>query len=83
MDALAASAAIELGPKGVQSNAIAPGPILATEGMERLSLSKDLTEVQRRVPSGRWGTVKDIADATVFLFSDAGSLINGEVIVGE
>ena len=67
----------------MQSNAIAPGPILATEGMERLSLSKDLTEVQRRVPSGRWGTVKDIADATVFLFSDAGSLINGEVIVGE
>jgi peroxisomal 2,4-dienoyl-CoA reductase len=26
------------------------------------------------------GTVRDIADATVFLFSDAGTYINGQVI---
>lgn len=33
------------------------------------------------IPSGRWGGVKDIADATVYLFSDAANYVNGEVLV--
>lgn len=35
----------------------------------------------KRVPSGRWGTVKEIADATVWLFSDAANFVNGETVV--
>jgi peroxisomal 2,4-dienoyl-CoA reductase len=35
----------------------------------------------RGIPSGRWGTVRDIADATVFLFSDAGNYVNGTTLV--
>ncbi|KAF7542467.1 hypothetical protein G7046_g10165 [Stylonectria norvegica] len=34
----------------------------------------------RNVPSGRLGTVRDVADATVYLFSDAGSYVNGQVL---
>ena len=33
------------------------------------------------VPLGRCGTVKEIADATVWLFSDAANYVNGEVVV--
>jgi NAD(P)-dependent dehydrogenase (short-subunit alcohol dehydrogenase family) len=33
--------------------------------------------------SQRYGTVKEIADATVYLFSDAGNYVNGETIVGK
>ncbi len=35
----------------------------------------------RRVPLQRWGTVKEIADGTVYLLSDTGNFINGGVLV--
>lgn len=82
VDSLMASVALEYGPFGVTSNVIAPGAIKGTEGMERLASSsvseKELTE---GVPSGRWGTIRDIADATVWLFSDAGNYVNGHTLV--
>lgn len=72
---------IEQGPLGVTSNVIAPGPIAGTEGMQRLSKLDSATTPGKGIPSGRWGTVKEIADATVFLFSDAANYVNGDVIV--
>lgn len=81
IDSLAASVTLEYGPFGVTSNVIAPGPIANTEGMERLSSSKvDREAAFAAIPSGRWGTVRDIADSTVYLFSDAGSYVNGQII---
>lgn len=83
VDALSANAAIEFGPHGVTSNVIAPGGIQATEGLERLSRAEDRNAAAAMVPLGRHGTVKEIADATVYLFSDAGTYVNGESLVGE
>ncbi|CEJ82662.1 Putative Peroxisomal 2,4-dienoyl-CoA reductase SPS19 [[Torrubiella] hemipterigena] len=81
IDSLCASVALEYGPRGVQSNVIAPGPIAETEGMDRLAgKDVDSTAFTAQIPSGRMGTVKDIADATVFLFSEGGSYINGQII---
>ncbi|KAM3076745.1 peroxisomal 2 4-dienoyl-CoA reductase sps19 [Clarireedia jacksonii] len=83
VDAISATAALEYGPRGVTSNVITPGPIEGTEGMARLGdkEAESSGEAQRRVPVGRYGTVKEIADGTVYLFSDAGSFVNGEVLV--
>ncbi|KAL8938637.1 MAG: hypothetical protein Q9216_003784 [Gyalolechia sp. 2 TL-2023] len=81
VDVLSASTAIEFGPHGVTSNIIAPGPIGGTEGMERLSRKEDTAMGVKNVPLGRYGTVKEIADATVYLFSDAGNFVNGSVLV--
>jgi len=82
IDSLMGSVAIEYGPLGVTSNTIAPGAIEETEGMARLG-SRELTGTQkgRGIPSGRWGTVRDIADATVYLFSDAANYVNGTNLV--
>jgi 2,4-dienoyl-CoA reductase [(3E)-enoyl-CoA-producing], peroxisomal len=80
VDSLCTSVALEYGPMGVTANVIAPGPIAGTEGMARLS-GQSSEEVGRRTPIGRWGRVKDIADATVWLFSDAGNYMNGHVLV--
>ncbi|KAI9852594.1 MAG: hypothetical protein M1838_000248 [Thelocarpon superellum] len=81
VDAMSNALAIEMGPRGLTSNVIAPGPIAATEGMDRLSRKEDLAKLYARVPLGRFGTVAEIANATVFLFSDAGNYVNGEVLV--
>jgi peroxisomal 2,4-dienoyl-CoA reductase len=83
IDALSANVAIEYGPLGVTSNIIAPGPIAGTEGMDRLSKEHKSggANVAKRIPLGRWGFIKEIADATVFLFSDAGNYITGDNLV--
>ncbi|CAI5758947.1 unnamed protein product [Candida verbasci] len=80
VDALSNALAIELGPLGIRSNCIAPGPIAETEGMDRLSRGK-LDEIKHKVPLQRLGTKQDIADATVYLFSPAGSYVTGDVLV--
>ncbi|KAK1831915.1 peroxisomal 2,4-dienoyl-CoA reductase [Podospora conica] len=82
VDSLMGSLALEYGPLGVTANSLAPGAIAGTEGMQRLASSEMTAEESGSgIPSGRWGTVRDIADATVFLMSDAGSYVNGTTMV--
>jgi peroxisomal 2,4-dienoyl-CoA reductase len=84
INALSNNLAIELGPLGVTSNVIAPGPIGNTEGMDRLTPKADSEkENHSPIPLGRQGSVKDVADATVYLLSDAGNYVNGDVLLGE
>ena len=83
VDALSNAASIEFGPRGVTSNVIAPGPIGGTEGMERLAKSDNVGASMKSIPLGRWGTVKEIADAAVYLFSDAANYVSGQTLVGE
>ena len=83
VDALSNNLALEFGPRGVTSNVIAPGGIAGTEGMERLSQTENVEKALKVIPLGRLGTVKEIADATVYLFSDAGNYVNGQTLVGE
>ncbi|KAJ5199192.1 Glucose/ribitol dehydrogenase [Penicillium cf. griseofulvum] len=81
IDALSHSVAIEYGPRGLTSNIIAPGPIAQTEGLERLLPSDAMEAYTKAQPLGRFGHVRDIADATVYLFSDAGSYVSGQTLV--
>jgi peroxisomal 2,4-dienoyl-CoA reductase len=72
---------VEEGPHGVRSNVIAPGPIAGTEGDERLSPRDPARQNEWSTPIGRKGDTKDIANATVFLLSDAASFISGQILV--
>ncbi|KAK6954473.1 hypothetical protein Daesc_004440 [Daldinia eschscholtzii] len=82
VDSIMASVALEYGPYGVTSNVVAPGGIEGTEGLARLAgKGAEGKNTASGIPLGRWGTVKEIADATVYLFSDAGNYVNGEVLV--
>ncbi|KAJ3793895.1 2,4-dienoyl-CoA reductase [Lentinula aff. detonsa] len=67
------------GPHGVRSNVIAPGFIAGTEGFDRLANKNDQSN-GFSAPLGRFGDVKDVANAAVFLFSDAASYVTGQVI---
>ncbi|MCJ1286484.1 hypothetical protein MMC26_005830 [Xylographa opegraphella] len=81
VDALSANAAIELGPHGITSNVIAPGAIADTEGLARLARPEDAEASAKQIPLGKAGTVRNIADSTVFLFSEGGDHVNGTVAV--
>ena len=83
VDALSANVALEFGPRGITSNVIAPGGISGTEGLERLARKEDIQGSVKRIPMGRFGTVREIADATVYLFSEAAGYVTGTVMVGE
>ena len=51
--------------------------------MHRLTPASDVEKASAsKIPLGRMGRVRDIADATVYLFSDAGNYVNGEVLIG-
>ncbi|RDB30024.1 Peroxisomal 2,4-dienoyl-CoA reductase SPS19 [Hypsizygus marmoreus] len=80
VDALSAVLAVEEGPHGIRSNVIAPGPIADTEGIDRLSVKDGQRARDFAFPSGRLGNIKDIANATVFLFSDAAAYITGQIL---
>lgn len=77
VDSLTRTCAVEFGPYGVRVNAIAPGAVGNTEGMARLG-SGD--ENDARCPLGYVGEAQDIANAVVFLCSEAASYISGQVI---
>ena len=81
VDALTRNLAVEWGRYGIRVNAIAPGPIEDTEGMKRLVPAPIKEKILRTIPIGRFGLIKDIENAAVFLCSDAASYINGAVIV--
>lgn len=81
VDALTRNLAVEWGRYGIRVNAIAPGPIADTEGMKRLVPEPIKEKLRQRIPLGRFGLIKDIEHAAVFLCSEAGNFINGAVLV--
>jgi 3-oxoacyl-[acyl-carrier protein] reductase len=80
---LCQSAARQLGPYGITSNAIAPGLVLTsllprTGGAETADRLKQ--DVERSVPLRRAATPEDIANVALFLASDAASYVTGEIV---
>jgi len=81
VDSLTRTLAVEWGPYGIRVNGIAPGPIEGTEGVRRLTNEQSRESAQRLNPLGRMGTVDDIANAALYLCSDAASFVNGVTLV--
>lgn len=68
----------ELGRKGINVNAVAPG-FIATEMVSTVP-EKVLDMLKERTPLGRLGEPEDIANAYLFLSSDEAKFINGAVL---
>ena len=77
--------ALEYGPKGVRVNAICPGYIRTRMTDEWLAKQPDpaasLKQVLSVHPLGRIGTPRDVAEAALFLASDAAGFISGTHLV--
>jgi len=72
--------ALELAPKGITVNAVAPGAI-ETPGASKSSTSDSIKQTIAIIPLARMGQPADIANAVVFLASPGASYITGQVIV--
>ena len=70
----------DLGPSGIQANALAPG-YFETELTSALVEDEEFSAwVKGRTPAGRWGKVEDLIGALVFLASPASDFVNGQVL---
>jgi NAD(P)-dependent dehydrogenase (short-subunit alcohol dehydrogenase family) len=81
VDMITKTLAIEWGCEGVRINSVIPGPIDGTEGMARLAPDETARQgVIGSVPMRRMGTPQDVADACLFLASDAARYVTGAVL---
>jgi len=73
------SVAKELGSRNIRCNAIAPG-FVETDMTSYLKEGESADKYKAGIPLGRFGQGEDIANACLFLASDMGSYITGQVI---
>ncbi len=71
--------AVELGPRRVRVNAVAPGSV-PTPGAVGLNDPAEYERRARTIPLRRLGREEDNAEAVAFLLSPAASFINGEIL---
>ncbi len=72
--------AYDLGAKNIRVNAISAGPIKTTSARGVRDFSTILTKVEERAPLRRNCTPEEVADTAVFLASDLGRGVTGNVI---
>jgi len=76
---LTRSLAREFGPKGIRVNAVAPG-VTITGMTTDLIDSEEGRRRLRDMALGRFGRADEVADAVIFLLSDASSLFLGQTL---
>ena len=70
----------ELGPSGIQVNALGPGYVQTELTAELVADPEFSAWVRGRTPAGRWGTVEDLVGALLFLCSPASDFVNGQIL---
>jgi NAD(P)-dependent dehydrogenase (short-subunit alcohol dehydrogenase family) len=72
--------AMEAAPFGVRVLALAPGAIQTAINQSVWSDSQQLADLLTKIPIGRMGTTKEIAEMAALLVSDAASYITGSTV---
>jgi 3-oxoacyl-[acyl-carrier protein] reductase len=80
IDSLTRNWALELAPRGIRVNAVAPGYVTTDMTAKHFSDSKTLQRAIERHPLGRLGTAEDVADVVAFLCSEDARFITGQSI---
>ena len=73
------SVAKELGSRNIRCNAIAPG-FVETDMTQYLKEGNAGEDYMKNIPLGRFGKAEDIANAALYLASDMGAYVTGQVI---
>ena len=81
IDGITRAMAVELGPKGIRVNAIAPGFIYSAMTAKALDSDPERkAKVFNRTPMGHMGQPEDIGAAALYLASDAAKYVTGIVL---
>jgi len=80
LDGMTRSLAMEYGPRGLRFNCVAPGVVETEMWRENLAKPGVADAVLGVIPTRRLSSAEEVADAVVFLASDAARAITGEVI---
>jgi len=73
------AAAVELGPRGIRVNAVAPSAVPTEGTAKHRSAERDAKRIAN-TPMGRLGTVDDIARAIVYLLDTESDFVTGQVL---
>ncbi len=80
--AMTRTLAVEWAEYGIRVNALSPGPVDTEQSHSQLWAVPQIQErLLRSVPTGRFGTVEEVAQAASYLLSPYADFINGEVLV--
>lgn len=84
LESLVRCLAVELGPRGITVNAVAPGPVATDSSALYYDADPEGAEILREhVPVGRFGRPEDIAEVIAFLASPEAAYISGIVLVAD
>lgn len=77
---LARNLAVELGPRHILVNGIAPGFFMSKMAKDLINQQGGEEALGKESPNGRVGRPEDVAATVVFLSSRAGGHVNGETV---
>lgn len=80
LEALARHMAVELAPRGIRVNIIAPGAVATEAWASMPDAQARLSDMAKRAPLGRLVTAEEVAQAAQFLCSDAARTIIGQTL---
>lgn len=72
--------ALELGPKGIRVNVVAPGYIDTPTNAGVVAGQEAIERMEKQVAFGRLGTPEEVADVVIFLFGEESRYMNGSVV---
>ena len=79
--AMTKTLAVEWGGRGVRVNCLCPGFVDTEQSHEVLwPTAEGQARIRERIPAGRFGTIEETVEAGLYLCSDAGEYVNGEVL---
>lgn len=78
VDAFTRNWALELAPRRIRVNAVAPGMVETEMTEEYLSNSETRARLEKRHPLGKLGDTNEVADAVLFLCSNESRFVTGQ-----